>query len=116
MSAHALAPVRRRPPAEDPFATLNDEQRAAVFHGAALAAPPLLIHAGAGTGKTLTLAARVARLVRDGADPQRLLLLTFCCNARSASRRRRHRRNCRGPAPSTRSRCGCCANTRRASA
>jgi DNA helicase-2/ATP-dependent DNA helicase PcrA len=38
---------------------------------------PLLVIAGAGSGKTLTLASRVARLVLAGADPQRLLLLTF---------------------------------------
>jgi DNA helicase-2/ATP-dependent DNA helicase PcrA len=88
MRMPALAPVRRPPPADDPFATLNDEQRAAVFHGAAHDAPPLLIHAGAGTGKTLTLAARVARLVRDGADPQRLLLLTFSRRAAHAMQRR----------------------------
>jgi DNA helicase-2/ATP-dependent DNA helicase PcrA len=37
----------------------------------------LLVIAGAGSGKTLTLAARLARLVLDGADPQALLLLTF---------------------------------------
>lgn len=40
-------------------------------------AAPLLVIAGAGSGKTKTLAARVARLVVGGADPQRLLLLTF---------------------------------------
>jgi len=57
----------------DPFATLNPQQQAAVAHGSA----PLLVLAGAGSGKTLTLAARVARLVLDGADPNRLLLLTF---------------------------------------
>jgi DNA helicase-2/ATP-dependent DNA helicase PcrA len=57
----------------DPFASLNDAQRVAVGHGAG----PLLVIAGAGTGKTTTLVARVARLVLDGADPQRLLLLTF---------------------------------------
>ena len=57
----------------DPFASLNDAQRVAVGHGVA----PLLVIAGAGTGKTTTLVARVARLVLDGADPQRLLLLTF---------------------------------------
>ena len=57
----------------DPFATLNPQQLAAVAHGSA----PLLVLAGAGSGKTLTLAARVARLVLDGADPNRLLLLTF---------------------------------------
>ena len=62
----------------DPFGDLNAEQRAAVEHGAGdPTAPPLLVIAGAGTGKTTTLAARVARLVLDGADPQRVLLLTF---------------------------------------
>ncbi len=38
---------------------------------------PLLVIAGAGSGKTSTLAHRVAHLVKAGADPQRLLLLTF---------------------------------------
>ena len=47
---------------------LNAAQRAAVAHGGG----PLLVIAGAGSGKTLTLAARVARLVRDGADPQQI--------------------------------------------
>ncbi len=52
---------------------LNEAQRVAVEHeGAAL-----LIVAGAGTGKTTTLAARLARLIDQGADPARLLLLTF---------------------------------------
>ncbi len=53
--------------------TLNPEQAAAVAHRGG----PLLVLAGAGTGKTLTLAARVAQCVLDGADPGRLLLLTF---------------------------------------
>ena len=63
----------------DPFAALNAEQRRAVEHGIADLArmPPLLVIAGAGSGKTHTLAARVARLVLAGADPQRVLLLTF---------------------------------------
>ena len=57
---------------------LDEEQRAAVAHGAAgQAAPALLLIAGAGSGKTTTLAARVARLVLDGADAQRMLLLSF---------------------------------------
>ena len=63
----------------DPFADLNDAQRAAVEHGTE-AAPdlrPLLIIAGAGSGKTNTLAHRVARLILHGADPQRMLLMTF---------------------------------------
>jgi len=66
--------------ADDPFAGLNAEQRAAVEHdidcvpGTARA---LLVIAGAGSGKTNTLAHRVARLITNGADPQRILLLTF---------------------------------------
>jgi DNA helicase-2/ATP-dependent DNA helicase PcrA len=68
----------------DPFAALNDEQRAAVAHRGA----PLLVIAGAGTGKTMTLAARVARLVLDGADPQRVLLLTFSRRAAQEMERR----------------------------
>jgi DNA helicase-2/ATP-dependent DNA helicase PcrA len=55
------------------FEELNDAQREAVAHGEG----PLLIVAGAGTGKTATLAARVARLLADGVRPERLLLLTF---------------------------------------
>jgi DNA helicase-2/ATP-dependent DNA helicase PcrA len=58
---------------------LNPAQRnAATFGiGAEGPMPPLLIAAGAGTGKTKTLAHRVARLILGGADPRRLLLLTF---------------------------------------
>ena len=58
---------------------LNPEQRRAVEHGAegGLAAPPLLVIAGAGSGKTNTLAHRVAHLIVQGADPRRILLMTF---------------------------------------
>src|ERR1700719_3108015 len=58
---------------------LNGNQRAAVEHGmdARASCVPLLIVAGAGTGKTNTLAHRVAHLVLHGADPRRILLLTF---------------------------------------
>ena len=76
---------------EQPFATLNPEQRAAAEHGitdAGHIAGPLLVIAGAGSGKTLTLASRVARLVLAGADPQRLLLLTFSRRAAQAMERR----------------------------
>ncbi len=52
---------------------LNPQQRAAVEHGAG----PLLVVAGAGTGKTKTLAYRVAYLISQGVDPGRILLLTF---------------------------------------
>jgi len=68
----------------DPFATLNTRQRDAVEHGN----EPLLVIAGAGSGKTMTLAARVARLVLAGADPQRLLLLTFSRRAAQEMERR----------------------------
>ena len=57
---------------------LNPEQRAAVEHGVGDNDPrALLVIAGAGSGKTDTLAHRVAHLVMNGADPHRILLLTF---------------------------------------
>jgi DNA helicase II / ATP-dependent DNA helicase PcrA len=59
------------------LAKLNAEQRLAVEHGAGKIAGPLLVIAGAGSGKTSTLAHRVAHLIIDGADPRRILLMTF---------------------------------------
>ena len=59
------------------LAGLNDAQRAAALHAPQASHPALLVLAGAGTGKTMTLATRVAWLVQQGADPQRLLLVTF---------------------------------------
>src|SRR6201982_1100200 len=53
---------------------LNPEQRQAVEHGER---SPLLIIAGAGTGKTNTLAHRVAHMIVLGADPRQMMLLTF---------------------------------------
>ena len=47
------------------------------FQGDVFNPGPLLVIAGAGTGKTKTLAYRVAHLVVNGVDPQRILLLTF---------------------------------------
>ncbi|WP_257167835.1 ATP-dependent helicase [Bradyrhizobium sp. SRS-191] len=69
---------------------LNPEQRRAVEHGGALAAPgpPLLIIAGAGSGKTNTLAHRVAHLLVNGADPRRILLMTFSRRAAGEMSRR----------------------------
>ncbi len=61
------------------FDDLNAEQRAAVEHGL----EPLLVIAGAGSGKTKTLSCRVAHLVANGADPSRILLLTFSRRAAS---------------------------------
>ena len=74
---------------------LNAAQRKAVTHGEALpekgfASGPLLILAGAGTGKTDTLAHRVAHLVLHGVDPARILMLTFTRRAAQEMRRRAH--------------------------
>lgn len=67
--------------AHDYLADLNEEQRRAVKHGvkdgSSVRARPLLVIAGAGSGKTKTLAHRVAHLVVNGIDPHRILLLTF---------------------------------------
>src|SRR5215468_613858 len=70
--------------AEPYLAKLNPQQRRAVEHGQ----EPLLVIAGAGSGKTNTLAHRVAHLVVNGADPRRILLLTFTRRAASEMVRR----------------------------
>jgi len=64
------------------FDALNPAQRRAATFGTpekdkGVAAGPLLILAGAGTGKTNTLAHRAAHLVLNGVDPGRILMLTF---------------------------------------
>src|SRR5215467_8950025 len=66
------------------LATLNPEQRRAVERDAR----PLLIIAGAGSGKTNTLAHRVANLIVNGADPRRIMLLTFSRRAAAEMQRR----------------------------
>jgi DNA helicase-2/ATP-dependent DNA helicase PcrA len=63
---------------------LNPEQRRAVEH----AGGPLLVIAGAGSGKTNTLAHRVAHLIVNGADPRRILLMTFSRRAAAEMARR----------------------------
>jgi len=63
---------------------LNERQRQAVVHGDG----PLLLIAGAGSGKTKTLAARVAHLIETGTDPDRILLLTFSRRASAEMLRR----------------------------
>jgi len=63
---------------------LNPEQRGAVTHGDG----PLLVVAGAGSGKTKTLAYRVASLLARGVDPDRILLLTFTRRAAQEMLRR----------------------------
>src|ERR1700690_1531210 len=72
------------------LAGLNPQQRRAVEHGtdAPDRSPPLLIIAGAGSGKTNTLAHRVAHLVVSGADPRRIMLLTFSRRAAVEMQRR----------------------------
>lgn len=69
---------------------LNEQQRLAVEHGVGKeeAGGPLLIIAGAGSGKTNTLAHRVAHLIVNGADPRRILLMTFSRRAASEMSRR----------------------------
>ena len=69
---------------------LNESQRRAAEHGVGNSrfAAPLLIIAGAGTGKTNALAHRVAHLVLNGTDPQRILLLTFSRRAAAEMTRR----------------------------
>ena len=73
--------------------SLNNAQRKAAGYGepvpdAPLKAGPLLVIAGAGTGKTNTLAHRVAHLVLNGVDPSRIMLLTFTRRAALEMRRR----------------------------
>src|SRR3954469_17319339 len=63
---------------------LNAAQQAVVDHPDG----PLLVVAGAGSGKTQTLVHRVAAFIRAGADPRRILLLTFTRRAAAEMTRR----------------------------
>jgi DNA helicase-2/ATP-dependent DNA helicase PcrA len=83
-------------PPHSAFDRLNERQRAAATFGqrdrcGAFRAGPLLVIAGAGTGKTSTLAHRVARLVQEGVAPERILLLTFPRRAAEEMTRRAQR-------------------------
>jgi DNA helicase-2/ATP-dependent DNA helicase PcrA len=74
MSRHyQLQPQARAPGPFDAGGQLNGEQRAVVEAGDG----PILVIAGAGSGKTRTLTWRVARLLHDGVEPESILLLTF---------------------------------------
>jgi DNA helicase-2/ATP-dependent DNA helicase PcrA len=66
------------------FPALTDQQQRAVEHTGG----HLLIVAGAGTGKTTTLASRLAALVERGVSPERILLLTFSRRAAAELLRR----------------------------
>ena len=77
----------------DHLGILNPAQRLAAEYGDAeaghgLRAGPLLVIAGAGTGKTMTLAHRVAHLLISGVSPERVLLLTFTRRAADEMTRR----------------------------
>ncbi|MDH3273254.1 MAG: ATP-dependent helicase [Gammaproteobacteria bacterium] len=78
---------------DDYLDLLNPAQRQAAAYGvkpadSSFQAGPLLIIAGAGTGKTMTLAHRVAHLVIQGVSPERILLLTFTRRAAQEMTRR----------------------------
>jgi DNA helicase II / ATP-dependent DNA helicase PcrA len=82
-------------PAVSHLDVLNAAQKKAATYGEPTGdkgwrAGPLLVIAGAGTGKTSTIAHRVAQLVVHGVDPSRLLLLTFTRRAAAEMRRRAH--------------------------
>jgi DNA helicase II / ATP-dependent DNA helicase PcrA len=84
-----------------PTVDLNPEQQLAVEHG--LGDPqgsgPLLVIAGAGSGKTAMLAHRVAALILAGADPKRIMLATFSRRAAAELGRRVERLLARRLAP-----------------
>ncbi|MFZ2491384.1 MAG: ATP-dependent helicase [Thermoanaerobaculia bacterium] len=70
--------IKRTQPAEKKYRVqysdlLNSEQLGVVMAGDG----PMLVIAGAGSGKTRTLTYRVSRLIEDGIDPSEILLLTF---------------------------------------
>ena len=75
--------------------SLNPAQRQAVVHGCCHdeSGPgrPLLVIAGAGSGKTNTLAHRVAHLIVEGARPDRILLMTFSRRGAAEMTRRAER-------------------------
>jgi DNA helicase-2/ATP-dependent DNA helicase PcrA len=85
----------------NPIVELNPEQELAVRHG--IGDPngpgPLLVVAGAGSGKTAMLAHRVAALILAGADPKRIMLATFSRRAAAELTRRVERLLARRLAP-----------------
>jgi DNA helicase-2/ATP-dependent DNA helicase PcrA len=92
----SLALIRSSPAVE-----LNPEQQLAVEHGIGdpEGSGPLLVIAGAGSGKTAMLAHRVAALILAGADPKRIMLATFSRRAAAELGRRVERLLARRLAP-----------------
>ncbi len=84
-----------------PVVELNPAQMLAVEHGIGEAdgPSPLLVIAGAGSGKTAMLAQRVAALILAGADPKRIMLATFSRRAAAELGRRVERLLARRLAP-----------------
>jgi len=84
-------------PLSDPiFTTLDADQRRAVLHDGG----PLLLVAGAGSGKTRAIVARILRLIRDGAPPACVLGITFTNRAAEEMRERVAKALSSGAAPS----------------
>jgi DNA helicase II / ATP-dependent DNA helicase PcrA len=95
-STMSLALIRSSPAVD-----LNPEQQLAVEHGISepKGSGPLLVIAGAGSGKTAMLAHRVAALILSGADPKRIMLATFSRRAAAELGRRVERLLARRLAP-----------------
>jgi DNA helicase-2/ATP-dependent DNA helicase PcrA len=80
-------PSPKRDLSSDIKEKLNPDQYDVVLHGRG----PMLVLAGAGTGKTTTVTYRVARLVGDGVEPESILLLTFTNKAAGEMMKRAER-------------------------
>jgi superfamily I DNA/RNA helicase len=89
LDALLLPPVEAEPGDGRPPPALNPSQVAAAAHRGG----PYLLEAGPGTGKTQTLAARIEGLLVDGADPRRMLVLTFSNKAAGELAERIGRKN-----------------------